>query len=640
MAPLTQSIIRSRAKSTHHKMALDALGILKRHDAHDWQAIFLNEVDAYFRGAKAPDDEFKDFKNHVLHVAENNWGGAPKQAGAWYDKLVASIRGKQWTEAAFQAGVLSHYVTDPIQPFHTGQSERESTIHRASEWSITKSYDELRDILKNELGGYPTTEFTREKDWLSSALIDVARVAHREYEFLIDHYNFEIGSKRPELGFDEPAKRKIATLIGLATTFFAGVLERAIEEAGSFPPQASLSMAALSEALWLPISMAQKLSYETREQSVVDAMFVEYQMTGKSLKTLPEDDRAIRTLHAQEVRKISLDELDREKPGPIGAAYVGPFSPKGTRFLPIQPSRVESGESSAGKMFRDFAAADRPSLAQSSEDAPINEVRVTKASFDKPNTPATEPQTASSDLYPTRPALPHKNRAAIPNQETQPSLLKPRLAISQEIREEKMTASNLETPRPQPVDRSATADDQALSRSRPAEPLSPKPSALTSTDQPASLRKAVPEKLTSPRYYLYEDAPVVDAPSIGPKMASRLNSIGIQSVGDLLTCPVESFVKLLGKGTGAQLARDWKDQARLMCDVPGLRGHDAQLLVGAEIREASELEKANPAEVLKKVLAFADSTRGERILRGSNPPDEAEVRDWVTQTKERTRKAA
>ena len=42
-----------------------------------------------------------------------------------------------------RAGVLSHYYTDPIQPFHTAQTEAENAIHRACEWSINRSYDDL-----------------------------------------------------------------------------------------------------------------------------------------------------------------------------------------------------------------------------------------------------------------------------------------------------------------------------------------------------------------------------------------------------------------------------------------------------------------------------------------------------------------
>ena len=72
-------------------------------------------------------------------------GGAPcTSVQQWFQKTVTALRQSNWNEAAFNAGVLSHYYTDPIQPFHTGQSEAESNIHRAAEWSICKAYDDLR----------------------------------------------------------------------------------------------------------------------------------------------------------------------------------------------------------------------------------------------------------------------------------------------------------------------------------------------------------------------------------------------------------------------------------------------------------------------------------------------------------------
>ena len=42
--------------------------------------------------------------------------------------------------------MLSHYYTDPIHPFHTAQTDAENAIHRACEWSINRSYDELAKL--------------------------------------------------------------------------------------------------------------------------------------------------------------------------------------------------------------------------------------------------------------------------------------------------------------------------------------------------------------------------------------------------------------------------------------------------------------------------------------------------------------
>ena len=39
------------------------------------QRLILKHHAQYLEGSKAPDKEFKDFKNHVLHVRDNMWGG-------------------------------------------------------------------------------------------------------------------------------------------------------------------------------------------------------------------------------------------------------------------------------------------------------------------------------------------------------------------------------------------------------------------------------------------------------------------------------------------------------------------------------------------------------------------------------------
>ncbi len=74
------------------------------------------------------------------------WGGAPEKVEAWYGHTVTALREERFADAVYAAGVLSHYYTDPIHPFHTGQTEAENSIHRAVEWSINRSYNALRAI--------------------------------------------------------------------------------------------------------------------------------------------------------------------------------------------------------------------------------------------------------------------------------------------------------------------------------------------------------------------------------------------------------------------------------------------------------------------------------------------------------------
>ena len=74
---LFKVVYAAHANGTHHKLALDALRYLECDQGDAWRAVFLKHVEAYLDGAKAPDKEFKDFKNHVLHVRDNYWGEWP-----------------------------------------------------------------------------------------------------------------------------------------------------------------------------------------------------------------------------------------------------------------------------------------------------------------------------------------------------------------------------------------------------------------------------------------------------------------------------------------------------------------------------------------------------------------------------------
>ena len=135
---------------------------------------------------------------------------------------------------------------------------------------------------------------------------------------------------------------------------------------------------------------------------------------------------------------------------------------------------------------------------------------------------------------------------------------------------------------------------------------------------------------SSLKFYLELASPVVDAPSIGPRMAARLEKLGIYTVDQLLAANATSLTdKLNLRRIDAATIRAWQEQARLVCRIPNLRGHDAQLLVACNLTSPEELATMQAAAVLKQVLAVAQSSEGQRILRGSKQPDLVEVNDWI-----------
>ena len=144
-------------------------------------------------------------------------------------------------------------------------------------------------------------------------------------------------------------------------------------------------------------------------------------------------------------------------------------------------------------------------------------------------------------------------------------------------------------------------------------------------------RREAEAAATEWKHYLHKSSPVVDAPSIGPKMAKRLAKCGIKTVGDLLKSDAAKVAKQLDdRRITADTVNDWMDQSRLMCRIPLLRGHDAQVLVACGFRDVSTLEGRSARNVFAKVGPFVATKEGQRLLRSSRTPDLEEVTDWLS----------
>lgn len=132
------------------------------------------------------------------------------------------------------------------------------------------------------------------------------------------------------------------------------------------------------------------------------------------------------------------------------------------------------------------------------------------------------------------------------------------------------------------------------------------------------------------RFFLHRDSLVVDAPSIGSRMGERLNAAGIETVNDLLNADPETLAAELDhRRIDADTILGWQQAATLVCRVPMLRGHDAQLLVAAEVTTPEELMAAEAEDLFGMVDPIARSNDGKRIIRGGKLPDLEEVTDWI-----------
>jgi hypothetical protein len=317
-------VLDSVCRSNHHRLAVMALDHLQLETAESWRNVFLKYRDAYLEGAKAPDEVFKDFRNHVLHVRDGanggkDWGGAPQAAREWYRRTVRALQQQDWKQAAYSAGVMSHYVVDPVQPFHTHQTEEENTIHRAVEWSLSKSFPELFLILNQDLG-YPDVPVPAGDDWLEKMVKSGALVSNKHYETLIDHYDFDAGRKRPQDGLDQEIKDVVAALLGYAAVMLSRVLDRAIAESKAEAPNVNLVLDSIGIVANTPVRVISKRIEHVAEQDLVAEQYMEFRKTGKVRETLSADDKTVRKLFAEEVLKVSLSTLDCSWPRETGTA--------------------------------------------------------------------------------------------------------------------------------------------------------------------------------------------------------------------------------------------------------------------------------------------------------------------------------
>ncbi|MGD9805733.1 MAG: DUF4332 domain-containing protein [Hyphomicrobiaceae bacterium] len=507
MGLLYRIIYAAHAKGTHHKLALDALAHLEGPDAAGWRRVFLKHAETYMAGSKAPDDVFKDFKNHVLHPRDNFWGGAPTMARQWYGKTVSALGAGEWSDAVHAAGILSHYVTDAVHPFHTGQSEAENSIHRAFEWSTAKSYDALKAVASGGAVGEITVP--ERADWLEEMLRQGAVRANRHYEKLIAHYDINRGVVDPPSGIDAVGQRIVGDLILHASRLYGVVLGRALAESKVPPPPVSLSIDLVLATLKIPIKQLVKRIEDKAERREVERMYDELRATGTVELTLSDDDKQIRELYATEVlgAQTATASQAAARPNPtlaerLAAAHPAP-SAKGSDVP--EPSRKRASETA-------------PATAQS-RPAPVASV------------PSIKPRPSANGLQ------------------------RVRLALSDNI---------------------------------------------------------------------------VEAPSIGPRMAERLGNLGVFTVQDLMNeQPAALAQALTMSGITAETVAAWQDQARLVCAIPGLTGTGAQLFVGAGYRDVEAIAAADSDILCSDILAFAGGDQGRRILRDGTPPDIARIRAWT-----------
>ncbi|MEO9971778.1 MAG: DUF4332 domain-containing protein [Hyphomonadaceae bacterium] len=665
MSLLERVIVAHRCRSTHHYIAFDALNRLQSEHKDAWRDLILVHHDDLLRGAKAPDAEFKDFKNHVLHVGEGEWGGARDSAMEWYANAVNALRDKRWSDGIYALGVMSHYYADPIQPFHTGQTEEEGAIHRAVEWSIAKSRDTILEKITKK--GYPKVKAGKDAGFVSDMVRAGADRAHPHYQTFIDHYNVHAGSKEPRAGLDQKLIDILADLVGYATSGIAVLFDRAFEEAAIVPPKRHLTVRGYLATLDIPVRWITKKLDDADDQRTVTAMYKELEKTGKVIKRLPSDDKQIRALHCKQVLRKPIKELDAQPLKPLGTAHkpfaeyaelaaqaVAAFAEKrADAGKTAKPKKKVKAEKPA-KAVKAAKPAKAPKVAKPAKVEKVAKVAPTKKASQAQRGPQTPPAIekaaakaveqikAETPDVATQPAVPEAWR----RKKSETAVLPEALAEDIEIYDDTVVEQIEETP----VFDAASEPEMTFSEEELAafdtnltdengEMISELPVVEQVSQREAppvdSFFDAVPEGVgkearESRRGGLELEDPVIDAPSIGRKTAKRLNRVGIFTVEDLLGADEEEISNMLDvRHITADVLLDWQAQTKLMVEVPGLRVHDAQILTGAGIRSAEDLSEASARDIFRSAIDFLDTETGARIVRDDHVLHEEEVEEWI-----------
>ena len=131
-------------------------------------------------------------------------------------------------------------------------------------------------------------------------------------------------------------------------------------------------------------------------------------------------------------------------------------------------------------------------------------------------------------------------------------------------------------------------------------------------------------------YLLHESDPIERTPSISELHAVRLRQAGIGTVGELLRrAAAEVASELQSLGVTTQTVELWQSQARLVCQLRGLRPYDARILVACGIHDPEQLVRLQPGALRARVRQLAASELGQTMILSGTEYELSRITDWI-----------
>jgi hypothetical protein len=306
------AILRAaHCKSTHHYFAIDALQTVLSSPGKQLVGMLLAHHGDYLQGAKAPDNVFKDFENHVLHVRDGYWGGAAVTAEKWLEKCLGWLAAGNWKEASYSIGVLSHYFTDPFMPLHTAQSPRETILHRPLEWSVCCSYQSIYEMACRDLQN-DSFPIASGHHWLTQTILRGAKLANECYEPLLDDYDLNESARFPKLALGRESQRLLAQIFTWVLAGWGGVVDRIANESRIALPNFTLTIPTLVAGLQIPTKKIVAAIESAEQRKEVERILTEFNHTGKVIQNVsPEQRRVAKIRMDQPELRASSEDVQR-----------------------------------------------------------------------------------------------------------------------------------------------------------------------------------------------------------------------------------------------------------------------------------------------------------------------------------------